>query len=612
MSLSNHTFTFGTRIAPDPFLVGMAKRCSEVERHLHAHLMRGGKLDQALKDKVMKDTGLPGRYYNGITTVLQGKIDAVRELRKLDVAKTEERIKRVTAKVKSIGEDLKALHRDATHPMDPKTSKRLQKLWLAAHGKKRKLSSLKHRLKWLNADMARPVPSLCFGSKRLFRKQFNLKENGYANHAEWLVDWRSARSAQFMIPGSHDEVGGNKTCTATVSSDGGINLRVLVPENMRVGGEQHFHIRGLRFGYGHDDVVRAILAAEDGRGPVLEYQAETKRLVAQMRADNAALDEGTALDEDALKLNEATLRKTRNADIKKERAGHSTALTWRFMHDGSGWLVHVGINRRLEGADWGFAHGAIGIDLNVGFVSIMPIDGTGNPLPALSCELPFEATSLSSERGKAVMGDMVKQAVEMALAQRRPIIIEKLNFQKKFAALKELFGPKLARRLSSFAYSLFKAMLHSRAARFGVRVIEVEPAYTSHMGRAKYARSLGISVHRAAAAMIARRGMGLSEGLFASAELPLGDGRHVALHPPERMGRRHVWRSWGKHFGRYNAKRKALDVAARKSRSAQARISATVPACARSQKSGNNPACTSRPGSPGPQHPTAARDAALI
>ena len=66
--------------------------------------------------------------------------------------------------------------------------------------------------------------------------------------------------------------------------------------------------------------------------------------------------------------------------------------------------------------------------------------------------------------------------------------------------------------------------------------------------------------------MIARRGMGLSEGLHASAELPLGDGRHVPLHPPARMGRRHVWASWGKHFGRYKAARNALDAAVRKSR----------------------------------------------
>jgi hypothetical protein len=67
--------------------------------------MRGGKLDQALKDGVMADTGLPGRYYNGITKTLEGKIDAVRELRKLDIANSEERVRRIAKKVKQLEDD---------------------------------------------------------------------------------------------------------------------------------------------------------------------------------------------------------------------------------------------------------------------------------------------------------------------------------------------------------------------------------------------------------------------------------------------------------------------------------------------------------------------------
>ena len=168
---------------------------------------------------------------------------------------------------------------------------------------------------------------------------------------------------------------------------------------------------------------------------------------------------------------------------------------------------------------------------------------------------------LSSGQAKARLGEVAKVIVQMAHDHRSPIVIEELDFQKKEAALKETCGPNLARRLSSFAYSLFKAQMISRAARFGVRVIEVDPAFTSHMGRANYATPLGISVHRAAAAMIARRGIesgprqwieckafevgnperdlrakvGLSEGLFASAELPLGDGSHVAVPLPARI-----------------------------------------------------------------------------
>ena len=105
MPFSNHTFTYSTRLPPLPFLGAMAKLCCDTERRLHAHLMRGGKLDQALKDGVMADTGLPGRYYNGITKTLEGKIDAVRELRKLGIANSEERVRRIAKKVKQLEDD---------------------------------------------------------------------------------------------------------------------------------------------------------------------------------------------------------------------------------------------------------------------------------------------------------------------------------------------------------------------------------------------------------------------------------------------------------------------------------------------------------------------------
>jgi len=209
-------------------------------------------------------------------------------------------------------------------------------------------------------------------------------------------------------------------------------------------------------------------------------------------------------------------------------------------------------------------NGAIGVDVNVGFLSVMPLDGSGNPLPKSSLDLPFDASGLDSERAKAIMGEAVKTIVTMALVQRRPIVVEDLDLAKKKSALREVCGPRLARKLSGFAYKLFLSMLISRAARYGVRVVKVNPAYTSHMGRCKYADQLGITVHRAAAAMIARRGMGLSEGLYSSADVPVGDGSHVALRSPVRMGRRHVWKSWGGHFGRYKAARKAHFAASRR------------------------------------------------
>jgi hypothetical protein len=45
------------------------------------------------------------------------------------------------------------------------------------------------------------------------------------------------------------------------------------------------------------------------------------------------------------------------------RGGHTTTLTWRFVHDASGWRAMVTLRRRLDAVIVDFAQGAIGLDL---------------------------------------------------------------------------------------------------------------------------------------------------------------------------------------------------------------------------------------------------------
>ena len=49
---------------------------------------------------------------------------------------------------------------------------------------------------------------LCFGSKKLWRKQYDLKANGYASREAWLEEWRDVRSDEFFVLGSRDETSG--------------------------------------------------------------------------------------------------------------------------------------------------------------------------------------------------------------------------------------------------------------------------------------------------------------------------------------------------------------------------------------------------------------------
>ena len=93
-------------------------------------------------------------------------------------------------------------------------------------GKRRRLANLKFRLAGLEADIAAGRVRLCFGSKKLWRKQHHLEQNGYASHEEWQQDWRDVRSNEFFVLGSRDETAGCQLCVATVNDDGTLTLAV--------------------------------------------------------------------------------------------------------------------------------------------------------------------------------------------------------------------------------------------------------------------------------------------------------------------------------------------------------------------------------------------------
>src|SRR5262249_43141910 len=143
---------------------------------------------------------------------------------------------------------------------------------------------------------------------------------------------------------------------------------------------------------------------------------------------------------------------------------------------------------------------------------------------------------------KAVTGDLCKQIVEHAKETKKPIILENLDFKKKKLTLKEKGDSKFSRLLSSFAYRLFFVLLLARAYKNGIAVHQVNPAFTSVIGRVNYAKRYGLSIHLAAALCIARRHQKFSEAPCShTGTIPDGKGGHVAFDLPARNRTKHVW-----------------------------------------------------------------------
>ncbi len=219
------------------------------------------------------------------------------------------------------------------------------------------------------------------------------------------------------------------------------------------------------------------------------------------------------------------------------------AISYRFKKDDKSWRVFASIEAKkkltlsLEGK------GVIGIDLNTDHIAYVETDRFGNPIHKK--KIAWVTHCKSKAQQKALTGEVCKQLVDYALATNKPLVIEKLDFTKKKLELNTT--PKLARLLSSFAYGSFFTFLKARAHKYGITVHEVNPAYTSVIGRVNYAKRYGLSIHLAAALCIARRYQKFSEAPHSPiGQIPNGKGSHVTFTPPERNRAKHVWHFWGR------------------------------------------------------------------
>ena len=369
------------------------------------------------------------------------------------------------------------------------------------HQKKRRLANLRHRLSALEADIATGRVRLCFGSKRLWRKQRHLADNGYASHQEWLKDWRDARSDEFFVLGSRDETAGCQLCVATVADDGTLTLRLRMPDCLAGQHGKYLVIEGVWFAYGHEQVLAAL----------------------QSNADYVAY------------RHEHGEKRARATELGQ-------AISYRFKRDARGWRVFASTRMMGVPVVTDQRLGAIGVDLNADHLAVAETDASGNCVNAW--RVPLVTHGRSTHQAEALIGDAVAGVVEYARDAGKPIVIEELDFRQKKAVL-EGESRRYSRMLSSFSYGKVKAYFLSRGYREGVEVHQVNPAYSSVIGRVKFMERYGLSVHQAAALVLARRLLGCSERIPRLRVAPIGNGVHVAFTVPARKRVKHVWVYWG-------------------------------------------------------------------
>lgn len=206
--------------------------------------------------------------------------------------------------------------------------------------------------------------------------------------------------------------------------------------------------------------------------------------------------------------------------------------TWHFYDKQGKWVGAVQFTPEpVNQVSRPISYGAIGLDINPGSIGWAYCDADGNLTE--HGQIPLEI-GLPKNKQDAKITNACLAIQQLADKYASPVVIENLDFSKKKEELREQ-GKKYSRMLSSWAYNRLTELLKSILNNRGIQLIKVNPAYSSLIGLVKYARMYGLASDEAAALVIARRGMRLSE------RLP----RSLTAYPLLKRGK-HVWSAWNK------------------------------------------------------------------
>ena len=233
-------------------LSAYAEVYGHLERLLFSRHCAGYSLD-SLKKGFPALHGIPSRIYSSLSVSVQGKIAAVRESQSRQIESLKARIFRAKKQIAG--------------------AVRRGKL-AVVHEKKRRLENLRPRLASLLDDVKAKRVRICFGSKKLWHKQYALEANGYSSHGEWKRDWVEARSDEFFVLGSKDETSGCQLCVATVQDDGKLTLRLRMPDCLAGEHGKYLVVRDIHFNHGHAQVLAAL---QNQEGQAISYRFKRDR-----------------------------------------------------------------------------------------------------------------------------------------------------------------------------------------------------------------------------------------------------------------------------------------------------------------------------------------------
>lgn len=171
------------------------------------------------------------------------------------------------------------------------------------------------------------------------------------------------------------------------------------------------------------------------------------------------------------------------------------------------------------------ARGTLAIDSNPSGLGVAVVSQEGNLLAhefKRAQRIPFASENKRDNDVRLLAKEVVQEAKQRGV----PVALERLAFSSKS---RSTGFKKFRRTKANFLHGKLIEAITSCAARMGVEVIPVQPAFTSILGNLKYAKMYSLNRHGAAALVIGRRALGYRERADFSVTAAPSDKRGIRL-----------------------------------------------------------------------------------
>ena len=473
--------------------------------------------------------------------------------------------------------------------------------------------------------------SICFGSKKLFRQQFLIKDNincikqnktitnnlnylydkhsdvlrcltkksyGFKTHTDWKLQWDFKRQQHLNIVGAKAETTGNQSCIATVNrknttnDNGCFNFDLRLPDKIiniykktnnidnkgnSINNSYNFYQgkylklknidfnefnivletilmnqvttvvekEGLKSSYIKKEVQEAVSykISKNEKQNLSHKNLTTYTITFTVNTPKVSL---IKQGKERFKLSKKEKNITNKISDKNNASIVNNIKPTPIEKDATINQVNTQIdeldNKQTLDESLGCLSqeknfGVIGIDLNYDHVALAETDRHGNLINSFNLYFNSEVKinaepnisnykflskpqnhhyhikEQSSNVKNNMLGNLVKTMIDYAKKVEKPIVIEDLDFTQKKKQMSHndvihytKSGKKYKTMLSSFFYGTFRNYIERNCYKHDIELIKVNPVYSSLIGLVNHSYNKKLTIHQAAALVIARRG----------------------------------------------------------------------------------------------------------